>query len=78
MTSPAAKFPVSASVGRQPSRLSGRTGVSPVRWPCHPLKNRIIRTATGEPGLNDLCRGLKTFFAHAAPEVRHLAGRLRG
>ena len=41
-------------------------------------KNRILRTATGEPGLNYLCRGLKTFFKHSAPEVQRLAGRLRG
>ena len=40
-------------------------------------KNRIIRTANGEPGLNYLCRGLKTFFAHALPEVERIAARLR-
>ncbi len=36
-------------------------------------KNRIIRTADGEPGLNYLCRGLKMFFAHALPEVQRIA-----
>ncbi len=40
-------------------------------------KNRIIRTADGEPGLNYLCRGLKTFYAHALPEVPRLAAGLR-
>jgi uncharacterized protein len=40
-------------------------------------KNRIIRTADGEPGLNYLCRGLKAFFAHAIPEVDRLAAELR-
>jgi len=42
-------------------------------------KNRLIRTADGEPGLNYLCRGFKQFFAHAIPEVdrivRHLQRR---
>ena len=28
-------------------------------------KNRILRTPDGETGLNDLCPGLKKFFAHA-------------
>jgi anaerobic sulfatase-maturating enzyme len=30
-------------------------------------KNRLLNTATGEPGLNYLCKGYKKFFAHAAP-----------
>jgi uncharacterized protein len=40
-------------------------------------KNRIIRTADGEPGLNYLCRGFKAFFAHAIPEVERIAAGLR-
>ena len=32
-------------------------------------KNRILRTAEGEPGLNYLCRGLQRFFAHALPQI---------
>jgi len=40
-------------------------------------KNRIIRTAGGEPGLNYLCRGFKKFFARAIPEVERLAAALR-
>jgi uncharacterized protein len=40
-------------------------------------KNRLIRTPEGEPGLNYLCRGFKTFFAHALPEVERIAARLR-
>ncbi len=39
-------------------------------------KNRIIRTAAGEPGLNYLCRGLKQYFAHAIPEVDRIARSL--
>ena len=40
-------------------------------------KNRIIRTADGEPGLNYLCRGLKAFYAHALPEINRIAARVR-
>jgi uncharacterized protein len=40
-------------------------------------KNRFIRTPDGEPGLNYLCRGFKTFFKHALPEVERIAARLR-
>ena len=40
-------------------------------------KNRIIRTVDGEPGLNYLCRGLKSFYAHALPEVEQIAATLR-
>jgi uncharacterized protein len=40
-------------------------------------KNRIIRTADGEPGLNYLCRGLKAFFAHSLPEIDRIAAQLR-
>ena len=40
-------------------------------------KNRIIRTPTGEPGLNYLCRGFKRFFAHAIPEVERIVAGLR-
>ena len=40
-------------------------------------KNRIIRTADGEPGLNYLCRGFKQYFAHAIPEVERIVAELR-
>ncbi len=40
-------------------------------------KNRIIRTADGEPGLNYLCRGFKRFYAHALPEIDRIVSGLR-
>lgn len=40
-------------------------------------KNRIIRTADGEPGLNYLCRGFKQYFAHVIPEVDKIVAELR-
>lgn len=40
-------------------------------------KNRILRTADGEPGLNYLCRGFKAYFKHAFPEVDRIASRLQ-
>lgn len=40
-------------------------------------KNRILRTADGEPGLNYLCRGFKLFFAHAIPEVEQIVADLQ-
>ena len=40
-------------------------------------KNRLIRTPDGEPGLNYLCSGLKTFFKHALPEVERIAADIK-
>jgi len=40
-------------------------------------KNRLIRTADGEPGLNYLCRGFKQFFAFAIPEVDRIVKHLQ-
>ncbi|MFW6323253.1 MAG: anaerobic sulfatase maturase [Guyparkeria sp.] len=40
-------------------------------------KNRILHTASGEPGLQYLCAGLKRFFAHANPMLDRMAGLLR-
>ncbi len=40
-------------------------------------KNRLIRTADGEPGLNYLCRGFKQFFAHAIPDVDRIVKHLQ-
>ena len=40
-------------------------------------KNRILRTADGESGLNYLCSGFKKFFAHAIPEVDRIVAGLR-
>lgn len=50
-----------------------------VRFACHGEcpKNRIARTADGEPGLNHLCAGYYTFFTHIDPAMRTMADLLR-
>lgn len=40
-------------------------------------KNRILSTPEGEMGLNYLCRGQKTFYAYALPEIERIVANLR-
>jgi uncharacterized protein len=40
-------------------------------------KNRVLTTPDGEPGLNWLCKGLKTFFAHVDRPMKTMADLLR-
>lgn len=40
-------------------------------------KNRVLRTADGEPGLNYLCSGFQQFFAHATPQIDAIVAKLR-
>lgn len=39
-------------------------------------KNRFCRTATGEPGLNYLCKGYHRFFQHVAPYMDYMKKEL--
>lgn len=39
-------------------------------------KNRFGRTASGEPGLNYLCRGYYQFFKHVAPYMDYMKSQL--
>jgi len=39
-------------------------------------KDRIFETPDGEPGLNYLCQGYKTFYAHSVPVFRKMAKAL--
>jgi uncharacterized protein len=39
-------------------------------------KNRLIRTPSGEPGLNYLCSGLKKFWAHIDPMMPEIRRRV--
>lgn len=39
-------------------------------------KNRFIKTATGEPGLNYLCKGYYQFFKHVAPYMDFMKNEL--
>lgn len=40
-------------------------------------KNRFIRSADGEPGLNYLCSGLMKYFDHISPHLDDMAKRFR-
>jgi uncharacterized protein len=50
-----------------------------VRFACHGEcpKDRFISTPAGEPGLNYLCAGYKTFFTHIDRPMRVMAGLLQ-
>lgn len=39
-------------------------------------KNRLVRTPSGEPGLNYLCPGLKRFYAHIARDMPQILRRV--
>ncbi len=39
-------------------------------------KNRLLKTAQGEPGLNYLCKGLYKYFSHIDPFIRKIVHRL--
>lgn len=39
-------------------------------------KNRLLKTAAGEPGLNYLCKGLYKYFSHIDPHIRRIVTRL--
>lgn len=39
-------------------------------------KDRIVETPDGEPGLNYLCQGYKTFYAHSVPVFKKMAKAL--
>lgn len=51
----------------------------PVLFACHGgcPKDRILVTEDGEPGLNYLCEGYKSFFIHIAPAMKRMAECLK-
>lgn len=50
-----------------------------VRFACNGgcPKDRFIETPAGEPGLNYLCEGYRSFFNHIGPAMRYMAAELR-
>ena len=50
-----------------------------VRFACNGEcpKHRFLKTPDGEPGLNYLCAGYKSFFNHIDPYMRFMADELR-
>ena len=55
-----------------------RASACPVRFACNGEcpKNRFVRSAAGQPGLNYLCPGLKAFFTHIDPMMKRLAAEV--
>jgi uncharacterized protein len=51
----------------------------PVRFACNGgcPKNRLLRSPSGEPGLNYLCEGYRAFFTHVDPFMRAMAAELK-
>ncbi|MGD2135502.1 MAG: anaerobic sulfatase maturase, partial [Gemmatimonadales bacterium] len=50
-----------------------------VRFVCHGgcPKNRFVETPDGEPGLNRLCEGYRSFFNHIGPAMEYMVEALR-
>jgi uncharacterized protein len=82
------RTPIAELVGSEPQRAFGRAKSDalprycrecPYLFTCHGEcpKNRVIATPDGEPGLNWLCAGLRTFFAHVDKPMRIMADLLR-
>lgn len=79
-------LPVLADMGSQHGfGLNKREGLPTqcrecsVRFVCHGgcPKDRILRTRSGEAGLNYLCAGYKQFFTHVEGPMREMVGYLR-
>ncbi|HOY74510.1 MAG TPA: anaerobic sulfatase maturase [Deltaproteobacteria bacterium] len=75
-----------ASSDRQRAFGAAKTGTLPLfcracpfLFACHGEcpRNRILRTPDGEPGLNWLCEGLRSFFAHTQGPMRLMAELIR-
>jgi uncharacterized protein len=60
-------------------KLPGFCRECEVRFACHGEcpKNRFLTTPDGEPGLNYLCAGYKSFFNHADRSLKILAGLIQ-
>jgi len=55
--------------------LPGQCRRCSYRFACHGEcpKNRFVRSADGEPGLNYLCAGYLKYFHHITPAMNHMA-----
>ena len=76
----AANSPKQLQFGRDKSeKLPGSCRGCRFRFICNGAcpKDRFLRTPEGEPGLNYLCRGYKTFFAHVDPTMKAMAAEIR-
>jgi uncharacterized protein len=79
--------PLTELAGSQEQRVFGRTKAASlprfcqeceVKFACNGgcPKNRILKTPDGEPGLNYLCDGYRSFFNHIDKGMRYMASAL--
>ncbi|HEU5161610.1 MAG TPA: anaerobic sulfatase maturase [Thermoanaerobaculia bacterium] len=75
-------------IGSEKQRTFGSRKVASLPRACHECeflfacegecpRNRFVRSADGEPGMNYLCAGYRAFFAHAARPMAIMAELLR-
>jgi uncharacterized protein len=75
-----ANLPRQEQFGRDKwEKLPGCCRRCDVLFACHGAcpKDRFLRSPDGEPGLNYLCEGYRTFFGHVDPYMKFMADELR-
>jgi len=83
-----AQTPVAELVSSEKQRAFGRAKSSGLPRACRECrflftchgecpKNRVLKTADGEPNLNWLCAGLKAFFEHTEQPMKEMARLLK-
>ncbi len=82
------ELPLADMVASEQQRAFGRAKAGTLPQYCHDCevkfvcnggcpKDRILKTPDGEPGLNYLCEGYRSFFNHVGPSMQFMADELR-